>query len=272
VPNPIRVLVVIADTHSGSTLAPCPPDMDLHDGAKTALGPIQRWLYGCANDFIERWVPSIVGEDDYALLCNGDATEGVHHKSVQVYSTEPMYHARIFTEMWGPLFQRAARRFMVIGTECHVHAGEGAIGKALGCERNQHTGDFAAQHWPINIAGCDFSARHHIGTTTREWLEATQLSATLAAEQLSAVRSGGVMPKVVHRAHRHRFGTYSNGKEMLTVSPPWQIKTTHAHKVVPDAYEEVGGCIYDWRGLPDGSLPKLHTKLYQAGPTPGVIL
>ena len=98
------------------------------------------------------------------------------------------------------------------------------------------------------------------------------MASILAEEALQAVKNGEPFPQVVGRAHRHKYGTFSNGRQTAIVSPPWQGLTRHGHKVVPEARTQPGAYLLDWRGKPEGALPEVHERLYQAPAQTGVTL
>lgn len=255
-----RLLVVIADLHAGSSVAAYPPT-SISDGMSVGHGVIQEWLWEQWQR-ARAWLSDLTGSDAYSVVLNGDLIEGLHHGTAQVISPQVKYHVKAARKMLDPICKSAQRRWATIGTECHVRDDESDLGQQLGCEPDPRNPErFAAQEWRFPFCGCLYSAKHHISATTRKYLEASQLSIAMGNEQLGRARVRQPVPNVMSRAHRHVFGTYTDGFAVMTVSPPWQLKTTHGHKVATDSPEVVGMYAYDWRGKPDGAMPDVRTFL-----------
>ncbi len=259
-PNKVRLLVVVSDLHCGSTMGLCPPDTAVVDGGFWGLNKPQEWLWERWLAF-QDWVSRTVGDEPYYLLLNGDMIDGFHHKTKQVIDIDPVWHMRAAIDALGPLAKGARKRFVVIGTEVHVGTMESEIGKQLGAET--FDGVHAAQEWTIRMNGIRISARHHMPTTKRKYLEASALGIELGNQQLEAARAGYEIPQIIIAGHRHRFGVYGDGKSMMIACPPYQLLTTFAHKVVPGVVPEVGGFLLDFRGKDDGELPDVRHKLWR---------
>jgi hypothetical protein len=163
-----------------------------------------------------------------------------------------------------PLTSKAAATFVVKGTECHTHDVESYLARLIGARD-----EVAREKWLINIHGCAIDATHHIGATSRAYLEASALSITLGNARLNSVRAGHPVAQVYLRGHRHCGGVYSDGSGMIGVTGGWQFLTRHGHKVVPDSIPRPSLLILDWRGKPQGALPTPHHIFYNP-PAPKV--
>lgn len=248
----VDALVVISDTHVGSTLGLCPTITELADGSHYLPNPIQDWIW-------ERWLAfrlHVHGKLEgrrYGLVINGDCIEGNHHRTLELIHPDVGVHIATAIEVLSPVAKDAAFTYMVRGTECHVGTAENGIGKALGAVMSGKA--YSAHHWSIDVNGCLCSFKHHIGSTARTWTRATALGASLANERIEALNAGRPIPKVLGRAHRHVPGLYKEPGCCMVITPSWQALTSHGWKAVPDAIPWVGGVILDWKGLPAGSLP-----------------
>lgn len=211
-----------------------PPGYVTVEGQPVALNRWQAWLWQCWGRAM-RWKDRIAAGDEYAIVLNGDLTEGVHHRTTQLVSSDPTDHVFIAKEVLKPLAESAAKTYVVKGTECHTHSGEVSIGESLGAEINDETGKRAFDRLILDACGVRVAFRHHIGTSVRMALEATQLSVALVEETAEAIKNGETPPRIVCAAHRHKFGYFSNGRNMCIVSGPWQGLTRHGHKVVSQA-------------------------------------
>jgi hypothetical protein len=272
----IRLLAVVADLHCGSTYGLLPPGFETLEGTPVGQNPVQRWLWDCWTDATEQWLPSIVGNDPWALAVNGDATDGNHHGTTEIVSPATGDHCTAAEAVLKPLAEKAAKRFITEGTECHTKNIEHDLARAIGAtpdpDRPPKSKKLAWDRLDLTIAGTRCILQHHITTTSRAWLEASALSIHLANEQIEAARNGETLPSVLGCAHRHRFGEYRDASGLAFVTPPWQMLTRYARKVVPSARTRPGMVILDWRGLPDGSLPRLHASTYRPPQATGVTL
>lgn len=265
--QPIRAAVVVSDPHAGSTVSLMPPGFVTNEGNEIVQNGIQKWLW-------ERWlradyfVSEIMDGDPFALVILGDCIEGDHHGTKQIISKDLGDHVACAAQVLKPLCGRAAKVFIIRGTEVHVNNHEIAIGHILGAVRdpNSHPNpekqSTVFDALAIDIAGVRCMFRHHIGTAIRSYLTATQYSIAINEEIVEAVNAGDVIPRVIERAHRHRFGHWDDGKSMCCVSAPWQALTRFGHKVVGAARAHPGIHILDWREKDDGELPALHYRMY----------
>ena len=267
VKKPIDLVVVYSDLHCGSEVAICPPNLDLAGGGTYGLNGLQKFFWECWQD-VHLWRNSIVGSDPFAVVINGDAIEGDHHGTSQLVSKKLSDHISAAVQLLDPVVKDAEKRFMVSGTECHTGDLETAIGGLLKCEQNPDTkrANFSFDRLTLDVHGVRCVFRHHIGTTTRRSLNASQLSANLAEEQVEAANNGETMPRVLGCAHRHVFSSYANDNGTCFVTPPWQALTRFAHKVVSASRTKPGLVILDWRGLPIGASPRVHSQVYKTPP------
>lgn len=261
-PNkPVKVLVVLADLHLGSSKALLPPGFTTIEGNEIKLNLMQEWLWDCWRRSHE-WIGEVVGDDPFALILNGDLIEGIHHGTKEIISPSVDDHVAAAIEVISPLSSLAAKTVVIRGTECHVSNTENVIGKVLGAVVNPDLGTHAFDRATIDMNGVRHVFRHHIGSSIRRGLAATQLSVNLAEEQLEAVNNGEAMPQVVGVAHRHQYGQYKNDNGIIIVSPPWQGLTRFGHKVVSQSRTKPGLYIIDARGKSYGELPEIRTKLF----------
>lgn len=266
-----ELVLVVSDLHCGSTVALMPPDFETIEGNKIEHNAVQAFLWACWQD-LAHWLQTETAGANYATVINGDVIEGDHHATKQIWSKDTSDHVAAAAAVLQPVLARSSHFFIVQGTECHTNNHEVSLGKILRAQNNPDTGLPAFGRLLLTVRGCRCAFSHHIGTATRGWTKATQLASVLSEERLQAVRNGEPPPQVICRAHRHDFGTYSDGRGTVIASPPWQMLTRFGHKVVPEARTQPGAYLLDWRGLPEGSLPKVHERIYQAPAQTGVEL
>lgn len=258
-----RTLVVLSDLHAGSVVAVMPPTFTTANEQEVRQNPLQAWYWKCWLKSLE-WIDEVIGDDPAALILNGDMIEGDHHRTTEIISRNIEDHVEIARLILQPLVLRFERTFMLRGTECHTGNVEATLGKMLGCEINPENDRRIFDRLTLDICGVRLVARHHVTTTSRPWLESNGLGMELASEQLHAVRNGEPMPRILCVAHRHVAGHVVTGDGLCLATPAWQGMTRHTHKVVPAARCKTGVYILDWRDVEDGSLPRVHRKLFEA--------
>lgn len=255
-----KLLVVMSDTHCGSNQGLAHPASELATGNIVGFGRNlhQAWLWDKLGDAREK-VREILAGDKAVFLLNGDATEGAHHGTQELIASSIDEHTAIAKQCLDYFLEglNISAILLTKGTECHTRGMEDVLAGLL----KARTGK-AKDKWLFKIHGCLVDAAHHIGTSARKYLEASALSIYLGNNRLNAVDAGHEPPKVMLRAHRHCGGYYSNGAAMLGVTGGWQFLTRHGHKVVTDSIPSPTILVLDWRGLPEGSLPRVHEIKY----------
>lgn len=260
---PIKLVFDISDIHCGSNMGLLPPGIKTSEGDLLTQNPVQEWLWSAWQQGMQ-WMEEVANDDPYALVLNGDLIEGVHHKTVQIMSSDIGDHVRIAKTVLKPLVKRAEKTFIVKGTECHTHNSETAIGESLGAEVNPDTDMPSFDRLTLDVNGVRCVFRHHIGTTVRRGLSGTQLSLALAEEQVEAANAGDPIPRVLCCAHRHKVGYYQDDNGLSLVTGAWQALTRHGHKIVSPARCTPSIAALDFRGLPTGTMPKVHSKIFAA--------
>lgn len=259
----IELLVIVSDIHAGSTVAIMPPKLTVAEEQVVEANALQRFFWKAWLDAMA-WTSCVAGSDPFALALNGDMIEGNHHHTKQIISAEVGDHVECAAQVLAPLASRASKIFLTKGTECHTQDSENALGVRLNAEKNPANGRQVFDRLTLDICGTRFVARHHVSTSSRPWLDSNGLGMELASEQLQAVRNGERMPQILAVAHRHVGGHIANGEGICIATPAWQGLTRHGHKVVGAARCKPGLYILDWRGLPDGELPRIHRRIYEA--------
>lgn len=250
--KPILLNLVISDTHCGSNVGLMPPEVYLDKGNVVTHGKNhhQAWLWENWQRVLKQ-VYAVVGKDPFALTINGDAIEGIHHKSSEVVATLWEEHLAIATEVFLPITKKASKTYVVKGTECHTMNLENTLAHRLGAET-------AKDKWLYEINGCLVDATHHITTTGRAHLESGQYSIAMANAARQSQRAGHRVPDVYLRGHRHVGGFFCDTHSMMAITGAWQFLTRYGHKVVPDSIPVSTMLLLDWRNKLHGELPTVH--------------
>lgn len=233
-------LVVVSDIHGGCKLAVCPPDgVALDDGGTYQPSGLQLKLYGMWREFWDEFVPDATRGEDYGIVVNGDAVEGVHHRATTPISHNLGDQCKVTKALLEPLVERAKGKFWAVrGTEAHVGISaqtEEGLFASLGAIPNA---DGQRCQWDLwkNI-GEDKLVHflHHVGATGSQAYEATAVHKELVESFAEAARWGERPPDCIVRSHRHRHFEETihtgRGRAYAVVTPGWQAKTAFAWKI-----------------------------------------
>jgi hypothetical protein len=254
-----RRLVVISDLHAGSSFAPCPPNYQRHDGNIVYQNTDGQFATAAFQTFTK----TILQLPSYDLLLNGDLIQGFHPRSKEVWSMDPGDHVGAAMMLLDPLVNKATRVWVTAGTESHSQESEQGLAMYFGANRDKYTKKLAPNLWRFTYCGVMMHAIHHMPTTVRVNLEATQLSVQLREHQIKCVQVDLQPPRLVIASHRHTAASYTDFHSMMLVTPAWQTADgRYTQKVVPGAQTRVGGLMLDWTERLDGELPLVHPYIY----------
>ena len=257
--NKPEILVVVSDLHCGSVVGLATPSTETEHGNIIGFGKNihQEWLWDCWCKMIGE-VKSFVKKSPAVLLVNGDATEGVHHRNdADLIASAIETHTNMAVDCLNPLLKICASRLVVKGTECHTRNMENLLAEKIGAVSGK-----AKDEWLFQINDCLIEAKHHMGVTSRAYLEASAMSIHMGNARLNRARAGHDIPKVYLRGHRHCGGYYCDGSGVFGVTGAFQLLTRHGHKVVPDSLPSPTALILDWRGKKPNSIPTIHEIKY----------
>lgn len=246
------VLAVVSDVHAGSTVAVCPPKIEMDDGGEYVASKAQRWLWQGWLGFWKAVKQAAVGADLYTVF-NGDLTEGFHHGTTQILTANPTAQSRVVDACMGVVLDlNPAKMFFVRGTAAHV--GKSAAYEeriALGLwkdkrpvQKDPDTGTASWWHLPMEIHGKRLSFAHHGRMGQRPWTKHN--IPALLAHQIFMERTTRELP-YYHLAVRSHFHTFVDTHEVsptrLIQTPAWQLHTEYAWKAVPENLADIGGII-----------------------------
>lgn len=235
-----------------------PPNVVSSEGNELVQNRLQQWLWSAWNDVMFGELPRLIGDDEWVLVVNGDAIEGNHHGTKELVSHDESDHVEIAAELLRPLAEKATQTFLVEGTECHTKNHEHALGRLVNATPDPETGRCAWSCLHLRVAGQHVLAHHHIGTTSRTWLESGEPGRALVNARAEALAVGAPVPDVVIASHRHRWSIVQGPHGTAVVTPAWQGVTRYGRKVVPAARLQVGAMVLDWRNVSDGTPPHVH--------------
>lgn len=237
--QPIRNLIVVADTHCGCQLGLCPPSIKLKHGGTYRYSPFQKTIWQCWRHFWGKWVPKVTRGEPYAVCFNGDMTDGRHHGATTQISQDLSDQDNIAFECLAPVVEKCDGRFYYVsGTE--VHAGrsgedEDRLGKRLGAVPDPETGSHTRYELFIQVGKALAHITHHIGVTGSMAYETTALTKEFNEFCAESARWGRPIPDILVRSHRHRHAEVrvptAKGYGIIFVTAAWQLRTPFLFRV-----------------------------------------
>ena len=251
----------LSDLQTNSTVALCPPVVNLDDGGTYHSSRIQRMLLNNYHDFRDRLV-SAKGNGDLYLIFNGDIHDGDHHDTTQIITRNTATMQKIAIETLEPMIKIADKCFMVRGTEAHVGksaAMEEKLAKDLGFQKN---GDNYSW-WQLiaEFRGTKFDIAHHTSmgsTPAGRGNAANKIAVETIFEYANA---GKTPPDFAIRSHVHRYSDSGNVyRTRAVILPCWQFRTAHVHKQSPGKMATIGGVYIE---LEENKEPVLTAVIYE---------
>ena len=266
---------VVSDLHCGSTVALCPPKIQLDDGGEYHASKAQRWLWERWQHFYAEGEQLRRRVDAHCIdLFNGDVTEGDHHKTTQILSGNPTAQAAVVNEvMRVPLATKPDGIVFIRGTEAHVGpsaAFEERI--AVGQKKDgwpvivdEVTGNASHWHWTMEHQGVRFDFAHHGKYGSRPNTKFNTVLALAFDIFTNAALDGRPYPHLAVRSHMHQYGdTGSMYPTRLVQMPAWQLATAYIHRLNPGNIAHIGGIYVT---VVDGKLDII-PQIYKPDPNP----
>jgi hypothetical protein len=249
---PVRNVVVVSDTHGGCGLGLFTlPNMRLDDGGWYCPSKAQNRVAGWWREFWEEFVPTVCRGEPYVIVFNGDAIDGVHHKSVTQWTHNLEVQSEHMYQELSPIVQRAAGYFHLRGTEAHVGASgqeEERLAKRLGAIPDE-TGNHARWELWLRVGFALVHFSHHISTAGGMAYETSAIHKELEQALVEAGRWNMEIPDVICRSHRHRSAetriqTYKGFATSFTTAG-WQLKTPFVYRVAGarQTQPQIGGTV-----------------------------
>ena len=248
----INNVVVVSDLHCGCQFGLCPPGpIGLEGGGSYRQSRPQAWVWKQWLKFWRDWVPQACHGEDYAIVINGDALDGVHHGSVSQITHNLSDQTRILKASLQPILHPNQKLFWISGTEAHVGPSgqdEERAASLMGAIPDQF-GNCARHELWLNVGNglCHFL--HTISTTNSAAYESTAVMKELVDAYTESGRNRLRSPDVEVRSHRHRHLEVrvptALGYGISFVTPGWQLKTPFVYRTAGGraASAQVGGSV-----------------------------
>lgn len=185
------------------------------------------------------WVDTVVHDEPFCVVFNGDAIDGVHHKATSQISHNLEDQCAIALKILEPIVEKCNGQFYFVrGTAAHVGeqgVHEERLAKSLGAIPND-AGQYSRYDlWKQLDGGGLVHFSHHIGTAGSTHYESSALAREIGNAFIEAGRWGDVPPDVVVRSHRHRNCEVRmpnrNGYAIVFTTAAWQLKTPFVFKI-----------------------------------------
>lgn len=253
----IRHLVIIGDTHIGSSVGLMTDEHVTADDNNIQPNPLQQWIGERWQHFWDECVPSCTGNDDFAVVHIGDIIDGDHHGTFQLVTRNLTEQRTIAENILRPIRKRARRMYCVKGTESHVGnvaCDEEAIARSVGFDDIDDTGNKTAWELRLQWGPHHVCFRHHIGGGRSLAGQLTQLSNEMAIELHDAQKWNVERADLMFFGHIHtaKWGGFptERGPMECYVSPSWQGVTAFGRRI-GHTLGTVGGYVasYDDHGF-----------------------
>lgn len=237
----------ISDTHCGSDRAVFPPSITLPplmaDEKNRILkySPNQKKLYNhliyCGEQIAKRFP-----NHKKIVTHNGDAIEGLHHRTIQLSAPMIDDHVIIHEEVMSDFL--AAMKFnistdelnYVSGTEAHTGYTESRIAKKLG-------GSFFDE-LKLTQNGRKIWFVHQWGSAGNGHSEGDSLRNSIKSVYYNSLKEKYVMPDVIISSHYHKATMASYSQNYKTyygiITPSFQLKTRFSQKVSAFSRNDIG--------------------------------
>ena len=238
----VNNLIVVSDTHCGCRMGLVHPDgIQVDGGGRYLPSTVQRKMWDRWQEFWGEWVPEVTRGEPFDLVHNGDAIDGVHHRSTTQISHNLEDQQRMAEMVLRPAVdlcrQSGGTYYHIRGTEAHVGQSgeyEERLARTLGAKPNAE-GQYARFDLWKRVGSCLVHLLHHIGTTSSAAHESSAVNAELTAEYVEAARWNREPPDFIVRSHRHRSIAVdlnsAKGYAAGIVTPAWQLKTPYVWKI-----------------------------------------
>lgn len=240
------VIGINSDEHANSQLGLCPPEgVALDEGGRYMPNKAQLWTWECWEDAhakLDALRKTLKAKLIY--VNNGDANDGDHHGTSQIITRNLENQAYIAERVFSvPKKLKADEYYVVRGTTVHVGEGgssEEALAKYLGVPPDEnHTR--SVWHLRLMVYGIEVDCQHHCSVGGLPWTVAggvARLAYKHRAERLDA----GLKPAdIIVRSHVHKpLDSYDAHGTRALITPPWQVKTSHGHKVAAESIPKIG--------------------------------
>lgn len=243
------LVALVGDLHCNSTVALCPPSINLDDGGTYRYSKQQRWIWARWLAFWQTVAERREGRRLVVIL-NGELADDNRHATTQLVSRNPADYTRLSLACLEPvmkLLQVDDRLYVLRGTEAHSGA-SGSIDEMIARDLGAvGPDDNTASHFNlrINVDGVRLDVAHHPpgGGGRLPWTRGNFANRLAGMAVFDAAERGDKAPHLYVRGHVHRpEDSYDRFATRALVLPSWQLQTAYGHRI-GGAPLPIGGAI-----------------------------
>lgn len=240
-------VIVVSDTHINSTVALCPPAVELDDGGTYHPSPAQRWLW---RNWLDFWSRAAQQPGRKIVVINGDLGElDTKRRSVQLISANKATIIKTVHAAIEPALAVASQVLVIRGTPAHIGKGAWLEEEIANDLDNTIKNGTTASHYHARIKVDDvrLDISHHAGMGSLPWGRHNAAN-SLASRVLwnYKVDMNRKPPHLVIRSHNHRaaVGYAMGGGDEIEVryTPAWSLATEFTYRAgYENTLADVGG-------------------------------
>ena len=229
------LIAVASDTHINSTVALCPPRVNLDDGGTYNSTPAQRWLW---SSWLESWRKvGNIPADRKVLILDGDVGElDTKRRSNQLVTPNEATVLSMIGEVLEPALSVVQDVYIVRGTQAHVGKSswlEEAVAADIdGVKRDEKRGTASWWHIQGMIEGIRVDIAHHASMGGQPWSKYSAVTNSAARMTWQyAIEKGIQPPDLAIRAHNHQKGDSGDNLPVRMIYLPcWSLITEYGYR------------------------------------------
>lgn len=232
----MKLLAITGDLHVNSTVALCPPTVELDDGGTYHHSKAQAWLW---KKWLDYWEEAATvakrHECEVIAILNGELADDNYHKTSQLISQNDEDQARASLKVLAPARKVWDRVIVTRGSEAHSGMNatkDEAVARAIGADTGAD-GLSSHFHYRGVWEGVRFDVSHHPGHGHgRVWTRGGGAN-RLAAEVVYTYASHGMQPPdFTIRGHNHKpEDSADNFPTRAIILPSWQLSTSFGYRI-----------------------------------------
>jgi hypothetical protein len=242
-------IIISSDHHVNSTVAVCPPRIQLDDGGAYHQSPGQQWLWRGWLDF-GAWARDLSKGYKPLALFVGDLGElDTKRRSNQIITANKATITGMINDVVDPIAAWVDGLYFIRGTPAHVGKSSWLEEEIAGDYDNAvHAAKGIHSHYQVRLVAdrVRVEAAHHasMGSMARTQKNAANQIAfdTMTAYAFDLHQP---LPDLVFRAHNHRWAdSYDNHETRAICLPCWSMATEYVYRIGKyNASADVGGVV-----------------------------
>jgi hypothetical protein len=225
----MEILAIHTDTHPGSKLGLCPPEIELNDGGTYLSSKAQRWSWGCWGKYWDR-VSALKKERKSRVgsISVGDAGDLNKHGSAQFVSLSKTDAKNIATSVYDRPSKIADYQIFVKGTAAHTGKSgwlEDWIAEDLEAVKDPETDSWSWWYARMQVEELLIEFYHRpqaVGRLPHTESNATNRMSNIIFQRCQ--RSGESVPDLVFFGHVHYYASSDpTVSPRVVYCPGWQL-------------------------------------------------